>query len=90
VATATLGRRAETLVTCMKEVQEVLGAHQDTEVTRAWCERLGREAFAAGENPWTFGRLHALEEARAARARQEFWELEPSLHPVLEAARKKR
>ena len=89
VGEGVLGRRAADLVAAAKQVQEVLGAHQDTELTRSWCERLGRGAFAAGENPWAFGRLHALEEARAARAREEFWELEPSLHPVLEAARKK-
>jgi CHAD domain-containing protein len=89
VAVPVLGGRAAALVSCAEQVQDVLGAHQDTEVTRAWCERLGREAFAAGENPWTFGRLHALEEARARRAREEFWLLEPALHPVVRAARKK-
>jgi CHAD domain-containing protein len=90
VAVGTLGRRADELVTCMERVQDVLGDAQDTEVTRAWCERLGREAMAAGENPFAFGRLHALEEARAAAARDTFWTLEPALHPVLEAVAKKR
>jgi hypothetical protein len=46
--------------------------------------------MAAGENPFAFGRLHALEEARAAAARDTFWTLEPALHPVLEAVAKKR
>ena len=46
--------------------------------------------MAAGENPFAFGRLHALEEARATAAQDTFWGLEPSLHPVLEAVTKKR
>jgi CHAD domain-containing protein len=90
VAVETLGKRAQALVDCMEHVQDVLGDAQDTEVTRVWCERMGREAMAAGENPFAFGRLHALEEARAAAARDTFWELEPTLHPVLEAVAKKR
>jgi CHAD domain-containing protein len=89
VAEPVLGRRATAVVACLEQVQDVLGESQDTEVTRAWCERLGREAFAAGENPFAFGRLHALEEARAERARAAFWALEPSVHPVLRAVRKK-
>jgi CHAD domain-containing protein len=89
VAVGTLGGPAEALVECMTQVQDVLGGHQDTEITRQWCERLAREAFAAGENPFAFGRLHALEEARARTARNDFWALEPTLHPVLKAATKK-
>ena len=89
VAATVLGRRADAVVGCMTEVQDVLGESQDTEVTRAWCERLAREAFAAGENPFAFGRLHALEEARAERAQAAFWALEPTVHPVLRKARKK-
>jgi CHAD domain-containing protein len=90
VATGTLGSRASALVDGMEHVQDVLGESQDTEVTRAWCERMAREAMAAGENPFAFGRLHALEEARAAAAHGAFWALEPTLHPMLEAAAKKR
>jgi CHAD domain-containing protein len=90
VAVRTLGAPAEAVVACMEHLQDVLGDAQDTEVTRAWCVRMGREALAAGENPFAFGRLHALEEARAADSRAAFRELEPALHPVLEAATKRR
>ena len=72
----------------MEHVQDVLGGSQDTVVTREFCRRLGLAAFAAGENAWTWGRLHALEEARAARAQEEFWALEPSLRPAIKAAKK--
>ncbi|RBY88689.1 CYTH and CHAD domain-containing protein [Blastococcus sp. TF02A-26] len=86
VAVPVLGEPAETLVACMKEVQELLGAAQDTVATRDRCLRLGRAAGAAGESTWTWGRLYALEEARAAACAAAFWELEPSLRPVVRAA----
>jgi hypothetical protein len=63
-----------------------LGELQDTVVTREVCRRLGLAAAAAGENAFTFGLLHGLEEARAARAREAFAELEPALVPTLRAA----
>jgi CHAD domain-containing protein len=90
VAVDVLGSPASALVECMERVQDVLGEVQDTDVTRGWCERMGREAMAAGENPFAFGRLHALEEARAEAATRAFWALEPALHPMLEATTKKR
>ncbi|MGY1637144.1 CHAD domain-containing protein [Geodermatophilus sp. SYSU D00742] len=86
VAAGVLGTPAEHLVTTVKEVQEMLGTVQDTVVTRAYCTRLGLAAFAAGENAWTWGRLHALEEARAARAADGFWAAEPSLRKAVRAA----
>ncbi len=88
VAVPLLGEPAEALVACMKEVQEDLGAAQDTVATRDWCLRLGRAADAAGETTWTWGRLHALEEFRAAARAAAFWRQEPGLRPVLRAAAK--
>jgi hypothetical protein len=35
---------------------------------------MGSRMFLDGENPFTIGRLHALEQARADRAEQEFTE----------------
>jgi CHAD domain-containing protein len=86
VAAEVLGAPAAELVDLMKQVQDVLGASQDTVVTREYCTRLGRAAAAAGENAWTYGRLHALEEARAVAARAEFWTVEPSLRRAVRAA----
>ena len=48
-----------------KRAQQVLGERQDTVVTRELCRRLGVVAAAAGENTFTYGRLHGLEEVRA-------------------------
>ena len=67
----------------------MLGDRQDTFVTRPLCTQLGLQAFAAGENAWTWGRLHALEEARAARAEAEFGRLAGSLRSLVKAAAKK-
>ena len=48
-----------------KAVTQVLGELQDTTVTRAHLARLGGEASTPGE-AFTWGRLHGLEQARAA------------------------
>jgi CHAD domain-containing protein len=88
VAVPVLGAPAEALVGCLKEVQDTLGEAQDTVVTRAWCTRLGLAAQAAGENAWTYGRLHMLEEVRAERAEAAFWAMEPAVRRTLEAASK--
>jgi CHAD domain-containing protein len=79
VAQVEFGEPATALVDCTKQVQDLLGAAQDTVVTRDVALRVGRAAFAAGENAWTYGRLHALEEARAAASEADFWTLEPGL-----------
>jgi CHAD domain-containing protein len=68
-----------------KRVQQVLGDLQDTVVTRELCRRLGVVATAAGENSFTYGRLHALEEERAERAAQDFWVLLPEVRAALRA-----
>jgi CHAD domain-containing protein len=85
-AVPVLGEPVRELVGALKGVQEVLGDRQDTFVTRPLCTQLGLKAFAAGENAWTWGRLHALEQARCERAEQEFWLRWPQLRPVLRAA----
>ncbi|MDP3968998.1 MAG: hypothetical protein Q8Q02_12025, partial [Nocardioides sp.] len=46
-------------------LQELLGEHQDTVVARTVLGEIARHAHQAGEDTFTFGRLHALEEARA-------------------------
>jgi CHAD domain-containing protein len=81
-----LGRPVAELVSALKGVQAVLGDRQDTYLTRPLCIQLGLEAFAAGENAWTWGRLHALEQARGERAEREFWTRWPELRPVLRSA----
>jgi CHAD domain-containing protein len=86
VAVPVLGGPVAEMVTALKGVQEVLGDRQDTFITRPLCTRLGLRAHAAGENAWTWGRLHGLEEARCTQAEREFWLRWPLLRPMLKTA----
>jgi CHAD domain-containing protein len=82
-AVAELGRPARKLVRMTQKAQETLGERQDTVATRERCGQLALAAQSAGENAFTYGRLHALEESRAARASVAFEALESRLRPVL-------
>jgi CHAD domain-containing protein len=79
-------RGAKKVVRSAKEIQTVLGERQDTVVTRALARQLGLAAFAEGENAFTFGLLHGLEQARADRAEQDFWALERRVRRPLKQA----
>ena len=87
--TAEIGRgevpHMKKVVRVAKRAQTVLGEHQDTIVTRELCRRLGIVASAAGENGFTYGRLHALEQARAERTERDFWKQAPKLRAVVKA-----
>jgi CHAD domain-containing protein len=75
------GRRAKRLATSAKNVQQTLGEHQDTVMARHTLREYGARAHTNGENGFTFGRLHALEQARADEAEREFeaaWNSFPS------------
>jgi CHAD domain-containing protein len=74
-----LGDEATALAARAEEVQEILGEHQDSVVSRDLLHRLALEVFADGGNPFTFGRLHAIEEARGNTSRAAFYELWPTL-----------
>jgi hypothetical protein len=60
------------LAEAAEAVQEALGARQDSVVARARLRSLAMTAHLSGENSFTFGRLHALEQWRAERAEQAF------------------
>lgn len=66
------GRDADRLARAAASVQSVLGDRQDTVVSRRDLMVLGAEAADAGESAFTYGRLHAREEARAASLDEEF------------------
>jgi CHAD domain-containing protein len=70
-----VGSDAQDLAKAMEGLQDVLGAHNDSVVIRPLLRRLATEADADGDSAFTFGRLHALEEWRAARTRQEYDEV---------------
>jgi CHAD domain-containing protein len=64
-AVPVFGRRATRLAASAKAVQESLGEHQDSVVTRERLREYAVQAHLNGENGFTFGRLHALEQWRA-------------------------
>ena len=78
-----LGKRAKKVGGSAKKVQEALGAHQDTVMSRQRLHQYGAHTQANGENGFTFGRLHALEDVRAAAAVLEFQAAWAALSQVL-------
>ncbi|HET9655473.1 MAG TPA: CHAD domain-containing protein, partial [Kineosporiaceae bacterium] len=69
---AEYGRPARRYAAGMKAVQDALGAHQDTVVIRQELRGLAEQAQASGEPSFTYGRLHAREEDRAALSEAAF------------------
>lgn len=67
-----VGRPATRLAAAAESMQEVLGEHQDSVVTRGVLRELGAGSTRSGQNGFTFGRLHALEQARAEQG-QDMW-----------------
>jgi CHAD domain-containing protein len=65
VAAPALGTNAKRLVKRVKEVQELLGEHQDSVVARGLLRELGAAASAEGGNGFAFGWLLRDEQARA-------------------------
>ena len=80
-ATPVFRRRAPQLRALAQEVQTVLGEHNDAVVARDDLRRLGVQAHLAGENGFTFGLLHAREQARAEAAAARFWTLWADVEP---------
>jgi CHAD domain-containing protein len=59
------GKPAKAWAAAMEALQEALGEHQDSVVIRAELLALARTAHEAGEDTFTYGRVHAAEQARA-------------------------
>jgi CHAD domain-containing protein len=64
--------RAGRLADAAHGVQKILGDHQDSVVTRELLRRLGAEAYLEGENGFSYGRLHALEQCLASDVEARF------------------
>ncbi|MEI8408061.1 MULTISPECIES: CYTH and CHAD domain-containing protein [unclassified Kribbella] len=78
-AVPVLGDEATNLAARAEELQEVLGAHQDSVVSRDLLRQLAVQVHLDGGNAFTFGRLHAAEELRGTNSRDAFYELWPTL-----------
>lgn len=59
LTTPVAGAPATTLAERITDLQDVLGAHQDADVTAGLLRDYGLRAYAAGENAFTYGLLHA-------------------------------
>ncbi|MYT32185.1 MULTISPECIES: CYTH and CHAD domain-containing protein [unclassified Streptomyces] len=70
-ATPALGRPARKFTRRAKQLQQLLGDHQDSVVARAALRELATQAHGAGESGFTFGLLHGRQEALADRREQE-------------------
>ncbi len=66
-----LGAPATQLVKRVKQVQELLGDHQDAVVARPVLREIGIQAHLDGENGFTFGILHERETAGTRLVRSE-------------------
>jgi CHAD domain-containing protein len=77
------GKPAGRLGKRMEKVQEALGEHQDSVVTRQVLRELGVAAHGAGENGFSFGLMHGVERARGEAAKRAY-------RPALRAASRKR
>lgn len=66
------GKRATRLTARAKALQELLGEHQDSVVSRTALREIGARAHGAGENAFTYGLLHAMEARRAAELEQRY------------------
>jgi CHAD domain-containing protein len=71
-AAPVFGKRATTLARAAEEIQEILGDHQDSVVTRALLRELA--ATHRGKSVFTYGRLHALEQRAGDESSEKFFE----------------
>ncbi len=69
-----VGRDAQRFAKATKRLQSVLGEHQDAAVTQPALRQLAVQAHLDGDNAFTYGRLHARQEALAADLRGRFSE----------------
>lgn len=72
LAEPALGRSARALIAAAQELQEILGDHQDSVVIRGTLREIGVRLRADGEDTFTIGRLHALQQVRAEAAEAAF------------------
>jgi len=65
-------KRASRLAGAAEEIQTILGDHQDSVVARQLLLRSAAEAHRRGEDGFTYGRLHAIEQRAATDAEERF------------------
>jgi CHAD domain-containing protein len=77
------GAGAAALAAAMEDLQELLGDQHDSVVTRDLLRKVAMQAHGAGENAFTYGRLHSAEAASAT-------DVEAGLPAARKALRRKK
>ena len=67
-----LGKQADDLAVSVERIQQSLGEFQDTVMSRRVLRDYGARAHVQGQNGFTYGRLHQLEEVHAEAAVRDF------------------
>lgn len=67
------GRKARRFARMMRTIQNVLGDHQDSVISRQLARELAISAHLAGENAFTFGLLYGHDAERAEDLQAEAW-----------------
>jgi CHAD domain-containing protein len=66
------GRRASRMAKAAAQVQQLLGEHQDSAVTRDYLAGPALEAISDADDRFVLGRLHAREEATSEKLRDDY------------------
>ena len=85
-ASPAVGRPARRYAQAVKDLQTLLGDHHDCVELRAMLGRVAGEAQLDGESAFTYGRLHAIVQARAERLEAEL----PTVWHRLSTRRRRR
>ncbi len=72
LAEPALGKHGRSVAAAAEEIQELLGNHQDSVVIRATLRGLAVRMHLDGDNTFTLGRLHALQQVRADESEAAF------------------
>jgi CHAD domain-containing protein len=75
-------RRARRLADRVRGLQDLLGEHRDSVVTRQALAEIGAVAHLAGESAFTYGILHGIERDRGEEAERAFEAARRSLGPT--------
>ncbi|WP_106848767.1 CYTH and CHAD domain-containing protein [Blastococcus sp. Marseille-P5729] len=70
-AHAVIGKDAKKLAKASAAITEILGDHNDSVITAGVIAALAEKAHARGEDTFTYGRMHAQEQAHASVSREE-------------------
>jgi hypothetical protein len=68
-----IGKKASRFAKQMKQVQSVLGDHQDTVIARQVERELGITAHLAGENAFSYGLLYGHDTCDGERLQAQAW-----------------